>query len=50
MKKLISLIMVFCIMCGFSVRAEETLSANAVLKFNNPGNVYFTGDTGDAEG
>lgn len=46
MKRLISLLMVFCMLSGFiTVRAEETLSANVVLKFNNPGNIYFTGDT-----
>ncbi len=46
MKRLISLVMVFCLMCGLIVvNAEDTLSANVVLKFNNPGNIYFTGDT-----
>lgn len=45
MKKIISLVMVFCMLCGLIVvSAEETLNANVVLKFNNPGNIYFTGD------
>ena len=45
MKRIISLVIVFCMLCGFIVvSAGETLNANVVLKFNNPGNIYFTGD------